>query len=145
MKIPTTKNHRQLARWINAQRLGYAGDPVAARVESAYTNTDRKLAGTRLRVPTAAACPAAPATPAVEVGGARMMRPSVLAAARWMKARWMNSRAASSSMSKSGHWESRMAVGSRSGSRLGTQTRSWSGLRTQYAPIPPWTKFGRLV
>lgn len=49
MKIPTTKNHRQLARWINAQRLGYAGDPVAARVESAYTNTDRKLAGTRLR------------------------------------------------------------------------------------------------
>lgn len=50
MKIPPTRDHRQLAAWINASRLkSETGRPVRARVEPSYTNTDRMLG--RLRRP----------------------------------------------------------------------------------------------
>ena len=50
MKIPPTRTHRQLAAWINANRLkDLSGRPVAANVEPTITNTDRQIAGTRLR------------------------------------------------------------------------------------------------
>jgi len=47
---PPTRNHRQLADWINVQKLvDDRGRPVEARVDRVTTNTDRQLAGTRLR------------------------------------------------------------------------------------------------
>ena len=50
LKLPPTRNHRQLAAWVNAQRLVDAhGREVCARIDAVTTNTDRKLAGTRLR------------------------------------------------------------------------------------------------
>ncbi len=50
MKIPPTRNHRQLTSWVNEQQLvDDRGRPVVARVDAITTNTDRKLAGTRLR------------------------------------------------------------------------------------------------
>ena len=50
LKLPPTRNHRQLAAWINTQRLFDAhGREISARVDAITTNTDRKLAGTRLR------------------------------------------------------------------------------------------------
>lgn len=50
MKLPPTRNHHQLATWVNTQRLvDGAGREVCARVSSITTSTDRKLAGTRLR------------------------------------------------------------------------------------------------
>lgn len=49
MKIPPTKNHRQLAKWINATQLyTVVGQRVCARVSAGRVNTDSKLAGTRL-------------------------------------------------------------------------------------------------
>jgi hypothetical protein len=50
MKLPPTRNHRQLAHWINEQKLvDDRGRPVTARVESVKTNTDGRVAGTRFR------------------------------------------------------------------------------------------------
>ena len=50
VKLPPTRNHRQLANWINAQQLvDDRGRPVAARVERVETNTDGRVAGTRFR------------------------------------------------------------------------------------------------
>ena len=50
MKIPPTKNHRQLANWINAQKLvDMRGRPVVARVERVQSSTDGRVAGTRFR------------------------------------------------------------------------------------------------
>lgn len=50
MKLPPTQNHRQLAAWINAQRLvDSAGREVCARVDAITTNTDTRVAGTRQR------------------------------------------------------------------------------------------------
>ena len=50
MKIPPTRNHRQLANWINAHGLvDESGHPVCARVERVTTSTDTRVAGTRFR------------------------------------------------------------------------------------------------
>ena len=50
MKLPPTRNHRQLAAWINANHLiDERGWQVVARVEPSYTNTDSRVAGTRFR------------------------------------------------------------------------------------------------
>ncbi len=50
MKLPPTRNHRQLAAWINAQKLVDAhGREVCARVDAVTTNTDTRVAGTRQR------------------------------------------------------------------------------------------------
>ena len=50
MKLPPTRNRRQLAAWINAQRLVDAhGREVCARVDAITTNTDTCVAGTRQR------------------------------------------------------------------------------------------------
>lgn len=50
MKIPPTRNHRQLASWINTHDLfDDRGRQVMARVERVTTNTDTKVAGTRFR------------------------------------------------------------------------------------------------
>ena len=50
MKLPPTRNHRQLANWINEQRLVEGrGYPVVARVQNVRTSTDTKVAGTRFR------------------------------------------------------------------------------------------------
>lgn len=50
LKLPLTRNHRQLADWINEQQLvDENGRPVTARVESVTTNTDTRVAGTRFR------------------------------------------------------------------------------------------------
>lgn len=50
MTLPPTRNHRQLASWINAQKLvDDRGRPVVARVERARTSTDSRVAGTRFR------------------------------------------------------------------------------------------------
>ena len=50
MTLPPTRNHRQLASWINAHKLvDDRGRPVCARVESIQTNTDGRVAGTRFR------------------------------------------------------------------------------------------------
>ena len=49
--IPPTRNHRQLAQWINRTRLtDEQGRTVAARVERWRASTDRKVSGTRLRI-----------------------------------------------------------------------------------------------
>lgn len=50
LKLPPTRNHRQLADWINAQKLvDDHGRPVVARVTRVRTNTDSRVAGTRFR------------------------------------------------------------------------------------------------
>ena len=50
MKLPPTRNHRQLANWINEHKLvDERGRPVCARVERVKTNTDGRVAGTRFR------------------------------------------------------------------------------------------------
>lgn len=50
MKVPPTRNHRQLAKWINAKRLyNCVGQRVCARVSASRVNTDRKIG--RLRWP----------------------------------------------------------------------------------------------
>ena len=52
MKIPPTRNHRQLASWINAQKIvDDRGRSVVAHVDQIRTNTDRRIRGTRLRHP----------------------------------------------------------------------------------------------
>lgn len=49
MKIPPTRNHRQLAAWINSKRLyDRLGQRVCAKVSAGRVSTDSKLAGTRL-------------------------------------------------------------------------------------------------
>jgi hypothetical protein len=49
--IPATRNHRQLAAWVNLKKLfSDDGRPVTAVVTQGWSSTDRKLAGTRLRV-----------------------------------------------------------------------------------------------
>jgi hypothetical protein len=48
--LPPTRNHRQIAAWINTQGLvDDRGRPVVARVESVTTSTDSRVAGTRFR------------------------------------------------------------------------------------------------
>jgi hypothetical protein len=50
LKIPPTRDHHQLARWINAQKLvDVDGQPVHATVNRVTTNTDTRVAGTRFR------------------------------------------------------------------------------------------------
>lgn len=50
MKLPPTRNHHQLAAWINARRvLDAAGREVCARVDAITTSTDTRVAGTRQR------------------------------------------------------------------------------------------------
>ena len=50
MMLPPTRNHRQLAAWINAQRLvDAAGREICARVDTITVNTDTRVAGTRQR------------------------------------------------------------------------------------------------
>jgi len=50
VKLPPTRNHRQLAAWINEHKLvDSKGRPVIARVERVRTNTDSRVAGTRFR------------------------------------------------------------------------------------------------
>ena len=50
LKLPPTRNHRQLAKWINAHKLvDDRGRPVIARVDRITTNTDTRVAGTRFR------------------------------------------------------------------------------------------------
>jgi hypothetical protein len=50
LTLPPTRNHRQLADWINAQKLVDArGRPVAARVDRVTTSTDTRVAGKRFR------------------------------------------------------------------------------------------------
>jgi hypothetical protein len=50
MKLPPTRNHRQLASWINTHKLvDDRGRSVVARVDRVTTNTDTKVAGTRFR------------------------------------------------------------------------------------------------
>lgn len=50
MKLPPTRDHRQLADWINAHKIvDDRGRQVLARVERVTTNTDTKVAGTRFR------------------------------------------------------------------------------------------------
>ena len=50
LALPPTRNHRQLANWINGHKLVDArGRPVCARVERVTTNTDGRVAGTRFR------------------------------------------------------------------------------------------------
>jgi hypothetical protein len=50
LALPPTRNHRQLANWINAQKLvDDRGRPVAARVDRITTSTDSRVAGTRFR------------------------------------------------------------------------------------------------
>jgi len=50
VKIPPTRNHRQLASWVNdAKLVDDRGRKVVARVDSVVTNTDTKVAGTRFR------------------------------------------------------------------------------------------------
>lgn len=52
MKLPPTRNHHQLANWINAHKLvDDRGRPVAAHVERIRTSTDRKIRDSRLRWP----------------------------------------------------------------------------------------------
>lgn len=48
--LPPTRNHRQLASWINAHKLvDDRGRPVVARVDRVRTSTDSRVAGTRFR------------------------------------------------------------------------------------------------
>ena len=50
VKLPPTRNHRQLAAWINTHGLVNArGRQVLARVDRVKTNTDGRVAGTRFR------------------------------------------------------------------------------------------------
>ena len=50
MKLPPTRNHRQLANWINAHKLvDDRGRLVRALVQCVKTNTDSRVAGTRFR------------------------------------------------------------------------------------------------
>ena len=50
LALPPTRNHRQLASWINDQKLvDKRGYSVVARTSSVVTNTDTKVAGTRFR------------------------------------------------------------------------------------------------
>jgi len=50
VKLPPTRNHRQLAAWINAHHLVDAdGRAICARVDRVTTNTDSRIAGTRFR------------------------------------------------------------------------------------------------
>jgi hypothetical protein len=50
VKLPPTRNHRQLAAWINTRGLvDVHGRPVLARVERVKTSTDSRVAGTRFR------------------------------------------------------------------------------------------------
>ena len=50
LKLPATRNHRQLADWINEQGLvDDRGHSVVARVQNVVTSTDTKVAGTRFR------------------------------------------------------------------------------------------------
>ena len=50
LTIPLTRNHRQLANWINEHALvDDRGRPVCARVEGVKTSTDSRVAGTRFR------------------------------------------------------------------------------------------------
>jgi len=50
VKLPPTRNHRQLANWINEQQLvDDRGRPVMARIERVTTSTDGRVAGTRFR------------------------------------------------------------------------------------------------
>lgn len=52
LEIPVTRNHRQLARWINQQSLVDArGRRVVAHVASVKTSTDRLITGARFRIP----------------------------------------------------------------------------------------------
>lgn len=52
LKLPPTRNHRQLASWINANKLvDEKGRPIVARLERVRTSTDRSIPGTRLRHP----------------------------------------------------------------------------------------------
>lgn len=52
MQIPPTRNHHQLARWVNERGLvDDQGRAVVARVERVTTSTDTKVAGTRFRRP----------------------------------------------------------------------------------------------
>jgi hypothetical protein len=48
--LPPTRNHRQLANWINTHDLvDGRGRQVMARIERITTNTDTRIAGTRFR------------------------------------------------------------------------------------------------
>ena len=48
--LPPTRNHRQLANWINEHKLvDDRGRPVRATVDRVETNTDGRVAGTRFR------------------------------------------------------------------------------------------------
>jgi hypothetical protein len=50
VKLPPTRNHRQLAAWINTNKLvDDQGRLVAARAERVRTSTDSRVAGTRFR------------------------------------------------------------------------------------------------
>ena len=50
LKLPPTRNHRQLANWINEHKLvDDRGRQVAARIERVKTSTDRRVVGTRFR------------------------------------------------------------------------------------------------
>lgn len=50
VKLPPTRNHRQLASWINEHKLvDDRGRLVAARLERVKTSTDSRVAGTRFR------------------------------------------------------------------------------------------------
>lgn len=52
LSLPPTRNHRQLSRWVNDQRLiDDQGRPVVATIARVRTNTDQKIRGTRLRRP----------------------------------------------------------------------------------------------
>lgn len=49
-RLPPTRNHRQLAAFINAQKLvDDRGRPVVAIASRITTNTDTRVAGTRFR------------------------------------------------------------------------------------------------
>lgn len=48
--LPPTRNHRQLAAFVNAEKLvDEKGRLVVARVERVTTNTDTRVAGTNFR------------------------------------------------------------------------------------------------
>lgn len=50
LEIPLTKNHHQLAKWINeAQLVDDQGRAVTATVSKSKVSTDSKVAGTRFR------------------------------------------------------------------------------------------------
>lgn len=50
LNLPPTRNHRQLANWVNAHGLVDAeGNAVDARIYRVTTSTDTRVAGTRFR------------------------------------------------------------------------------------------------